>query len=248
MEKKNISVSVFVNDGKKIKELSKEEVSKKVKITVVDETNRKLGPVVKITRLTKDEINDHVNPKLKPKPSTSKSTEQQTKQHIPRPQANIHNEAASTSNSTEQQPMQYILRHSKRKADETVGGEKKKVCKEIAKTECKPKFISAPRNSLQVGMIVLAWMRTYSPWPAKLLVLKKTTADVLFMGDQTKGTVNIEKLGLIGENSALIKHLSLKSIKDYRKAVLEAERLQGVPDHLSVLNVITFLSAQFNFV
>lgn len=110
----------------------------------------------------------------------------------------------------------------------------------IAEQERKAKFVIAPPEEVIEGMLVLAHMKSFSPWPArvikKIVTKTQTNIRVYFYGDQTTGTVKVEQIGLIGENSALIKCLSQKKIKNYAKAVLEMERLTNVPPNLSIFD------------
>lgn len=85
--------------------------------------------------------------------------------------------------------------------------------------------------------MVLAWMRTYSPWPAKIMRIYKTTAHLYFYGDHTNGTVALEKIGMLAENAHLIRFQAKMTIKNFREAVAEVELLKNVPTYLSMLRV-----------
>lgn len=202
------------------KSLSKEETSKVVTVSVME----KPALVVKLCRLTPDEIKKY------------------TCQSHSKPVA----EAVCS-------PIRkYSLRGntSKQKSTEILSIAPKRPRTEMVKKTVKPKFIPAIKNMLKDGMIVLAWMRTFFPWPAKILKINKTTADVYFFGDHTKGTVQLEKIGTLSENAELIKFKCLndKKISNYKKAVKEVERINKIPSHLSVLEVnVFFFLRQFSF-
>lgn len=94
----------------------------------------------------------------------------------------------------------------------------------------------APTDALKIGTVSLAHMPTFSEWPARILSMKKTRVNVAFFGDDLTGTIDIKNIGLIEDNTQLIKYLLNKKIRNYKKAVLELERFQNVPGHLSIVN------------
>lgn len=197
------------------KKLSTEESKKIVKVSLL----KKPAISVTLSRLTPDEIANH--------------TKQSVLRKIAEPDcAPIR---------------QYLLRDktSKRKSTEMLRSAPKKAHTELVQQISKPKFVPAVKQDLKEGLIVLAWMRTYSAWPAKIIKLKKTTAHVYFYGDRTNGNVNLEKIGMIGENADLIRFNVKKSILNYRKAVAEVETLKKVPSHLSMLKVKLKIQSSF---
>lgn len=123
----------------------------------------------------------------------------------------------------------------KRRSEEEIDPEPEK--KRICIREKKPKFIPAKRDQIKENMVVLAHLQTYSEWPAKILQINKLSVKVFFFGDHLTANLKHEKIGLIGENAGLIKCLLKKNIKDYKKSVLEMERVQNVPVHLSIVNL-----------
>lgn len=101
-----------------------------------------------------------------------------------------------------------------------------------------PKLSNALKSELVEGLVVLAKMRTYAAWPARIESFKKTCVNVHFFGDDTSGNVPYENIGLFGANHELIKHNLTKTIKGYIKAVRCAEIALSVPSNLSILNTI----------
>lgn len=111
----------------------------------------------------------------------------------------------------ESEEPRYSLR--KRKG-EFLEPEKKKPKLCVAAREKKPKFVVALQENIKEGTIVLAHMKSFSPWPAKVIGKTVTKSDtkvkVYFLGDHKTGTVKANQIGLIGENSGLIASLLRK--------------------------------------
>lgn len=134
--------------------------------------------------------------------------------------------------SDEKNVPNYNLR--KRTVEYAVKPATKRVRLEIVKNHI-PKFVSAIPDILTVGMLVLAKMPTYSAWPAQIEEIRPNKrVIVIFLGENSKGTVKIEQIGLVGENVALIQATLSKKIKNFAKAVKELESMQNVPQHLSI--------------
>lgn len=79
-------------------------------------------------------------------------------------------------------------------------------------------------------------MPTYLPWPCRLIEITQKKAEVKFFGDNTTGSVKLDRIGHFKENSDLVKQLATKKIPNYRKAIAEVEIILKVPQHLSILN------------
>lgn len=79
-------------------------------------------------------------------------------------------------------------------------------------------------------------MKSFSPWPAKLVGIKNKNALVYFFGINNHGEVKVDEIVNFQDGAELIKVLSSKKIKDYRKAVREAEVFMNVPVERSILN------------
>lgn len=101
----------------------------------------------------------------------------------------------------------------------------------------------AKKNRIEmplINSIVLAKMRTYSPWPAKIVKIlpSKKKALVYFFGTDNHGEVATDEIVPFVEVALLIKQLASMKIRLYKKAVREAEIFQGVPIECSLLNDI----------
>lgn len=107
----------------------------------------------------------------------------------------------------------------------------------VVRTDAKvPKLITASRDILVEGDVVLAKMRTYAAWPAVIKSFRKTCVNVEFFGDGTTGNVQYGDIGLLHCNRQLIIFNLQKKINGYRKSVSCAEGTLQIPAHLSVLN------------
>lgn len=97
------------------------------------------------------------------------------------------------------------------------------------------------KNRLQlplVNSIVLAKMRTYSPWPAKLISFTDKKAKVYFFGTNNHGDVPLGDVVSFADSSELVLQLASMKIKYFKRAVREAEVFRGVPIEYSMLNGI----------
>lgn len=99
-----------------------------------------------------------------------------------------------------------------------------------------PKFVAAPKSTLVEGLVVIAKMRTYAAWPASIKSFRKTCVEVHFFGDDTSGTVPYDCIGLVGDNSEIIKQNLNKKITAYAKAVHCMEIVMNVPSSHSIFN------------
>lgn len=130
-------------------------------------------------------------------------------------------------------------RNQKRKL-EPIEKPAKRICREITH-QIRPDFIAAKASDVRDGVLVLANMRNFSPWPAAVMSLVKlkttTNVNVSFFGDSTKGTVKMSEIGLIDENRELIRYLLTKKINNYNKAVLEMESVLNIPRSHSLVPI-----------
>lgn len=89
---------------------------------------------------------------------------------------------------------------------------------------------------LKVGQVVLARMRTYRPWPAKILNdEKKTVFWVRFYGKETEGSVPKIECVLFQDALECVQEYLKIPVDDYGRAVREAEINLGIPYHASLL-------------
>lgn len=101
-----------------------------------------------------------------------------------------------------------------------------------------PKLVVASKNTLTEGVVVIAKMRTYAAWPARIMSFRKTCANVEFFGEGTTGNVRYIDIGLFQDNNLLIAFNLQKKINGYHKSVQCAEGALKIPKHLSLLNNI----------
>lgn len=106
----------------------------------------------------------------------------------------------------------------------------------VVQNVVKPKLIVAKKEELREGLLVLAKMKTYSEWPARILAFGKTYVDVYFFGDESTGHVPYENVGILNENHHVIRDNLQKSIRGYVQAVTHFERVLKIPTNFSLLN------------
>lgn len=119
---------------------------------------------------------------------------------------------------------------------ENIAPPAKKSRNEIVRKISTSKMITAEKTDLIEGLVVIAKMRTYAAWPACILSLQKTCVTVHFFGDNTRGNVSYNNVGLMMVNDELLKCNLKKKITGYSKAVREMEISMGISFDLSILN------------
>lgn len=149
----------------------------------------------------------------------------------------------SSSKSIEQtipveQFSRYNVRNRKRTAEHLPCPPAKRSCALVVRKEPTPELIKASKNRLSEGLIVLAKMRTFAAWPARILSFGKSYINVHFFGDDTTGHVSYDQVGLFQENHKLIQFNLKKKIRGYTRAVICAEGALKIPQHLSIFNII----------
>lgn len=90
--------------------------------------------------------------------------------------------------------------------------------------------------SIEIGELVMARQKYSVPWPSRIVAVRKRNVDVYFYGDGRVGAVKKEDLSTIGESKAVIVSCLKRNIHNYRKGIIEIERISLIPDHLSILN------------
>lgn len=104
-----------------------------------------------------------------------------------------------------------------------------KLCKKRSKSE---------ETSLDVGQFVIAKMKSYSPWAAKIINFTKNRkkANVFFFGTHNSGSVDINEITLFQSSNEVIRLLLLRNLEFFAKGVREAEIELGIPHELSITN------------
>lgn len=94
-------------------------------------------------------------------------------------------------------------------------------------------------NEVRVGDIVLAKMTGFKPWPAKVESFTKNKAGsrVFFFGTNNRGPVRANEIVQLERTNDVIRLLLLRNnLHGFLKGVIEAERILGIPQELSVTN------------
>lgn len=152
-------------------------------------------------------------------------------------------DAPSSSNRIELEPpveqaSRYGFRGRKRKSGSVLCPPAKRLRALVDRKEPTPRLVVATKDRLAQGTVVLAKMRTFAAWPARILSFGKTYVDVHFFGDDSTGHVPYGMVGLFDENHQLIKSNLKKKIIRYARAVGCAEGALNIPLHLSIFNEI----------
>lgn len=101
---------------------------------------------------------------------------------------------------------------------------------------CKKRFQSSGR-SINVGDLVLAKMRSYSPWSAQVKghSKNKKRIQVHFFGTDNQGTVDASEIVPFDICEEVVRLLLLRKLGIFHKSIFEIERILAVPSELSLL-------------
>lgn len=88
----------------------------------------------------------------------------------------------------------------------------------------------------KVNDVVMAKMRCYCPWPARVDNFNGNRVDIYFFGTYQTGTVNIKDIKLYSESRSQIRQLIVRRNPLFHRAVLEVEALMNIPMEYSVFN------------
>lgn len=91
---------------------------------------------------------------------------------------------------------------------------------------------------IEVGQLVLAKQKHSVPWPSRIIAIKKDSVSVFFFGDGRFGPVKKCNLYSVCESKDIILNCLRRNITDYKKGILEMERILGMPENLSLVNLI----------
>lgn len=111
-----------------------------------------------------------------------------------------------------------------------IGDSFKKSCTDFKKAE----------KSLNIGDFVLAQMRGYAPWPARITSFTKNRKRVscYFYGSHNNGPVDVNKVFPFENGYETIRLISIRNPPGFQKAVKELEMAFGIPKHLNSLREI----------
>lgn len=90
--------------------------------------------------------------------------------------------------------------------------------------QCKKNVV----GKVQVGQLVLAKMRSYSPWPARVMEIIGKRANVFFFGTNQHGIVNVSDCVSAELCGQLVLKLLGSSNRKYARAVREMEIFSGI--------------------
>lgn len=91
------------------------------------------------------------------------------------------------------------------------------------------------QNELAVGDFVLARMRGFKPWPAKITSLTKKGAVCYFYGSHNNGPVSLNEIIPFFEGLESIRLIRIRPPKDFEKGIREIEIENNIPEELSSL-------------
>lgn len=103
--------------------------------------------------------------------------------------------------------------------------------------QCRKKY-KETKNILEIGLIIMAQMRGYSAWPSRIISINKKRAKVFFYGTSNTGGVDVANIVPMEHCAEVIRLLLIRRTAAFAKGVREAEIYLGIPDEISVLNVI----------
>lgn len=93
------------------------------------------------------------------------------------------------------------------------------------------------KKEFVIGQFVLAKMRGYMPWPARIshFTKDKSRVSCYFYGTNNNGSVNVKEMVPFGDGFSTIRLIKLRHVKYFEKGVKEVELEHGIPEYLSSL-------------
>lgn len=91
---------------------------------------------------------------------------------------------------------------------------------------------------LDVGQYVMAKMKSFSPWPARVTGFTKNRKKVYvhFYGTHDTGSIEVAEITLFEDSKDVIRIQLLRSLDCFAKGIREIETELGIPDELSITN------------
>lgn len=104
-------------------------------------------------------------------------------------------------------------------------------------SQCKKTFRTS-NQSLNVDDLVMAKMKSYSPWAGQITgyTKDKSRAYILFFGTHDKGSVDVAEIVPFNQCHDAIRLLLMRNTSDFHKSIYEIERIMAVPAEMSLLN------------
>lgn len=104
-------------------------------------------------------------------------------------------------------------------------------------TSFENKLLDFHKSGIQLnrGDAILAKMRGFDPWPAKLVDFNgnKKTIKCFFYGTQNTGTIGVKHIIPFSDSFDTVRLILLKNRSDFQKGIKEIEIEYGIPEELS---------------
>lgn len=102
--------------------------------------------------------------------------------------------------------------------------------------QCK-KVFRASNQSLYIDDLVMAKMKSYSPWAGRITgyTKDKRRAYIEFFGTHDTGSVEIGEIVAFSACHETIRLLLLRKTSDFHKSIIEIESIMGVSEEMSLL-------------
>lgn len=103
-------------------------------------------------------------------------------------------------------------------------------------------------KQLDVGDCVIARMRGYCPWPAKITGITKDRRRIkcYFYGSHDNGSVDAKQVIPFEDAHETIRLLCIRRPNEFIKGIREAELENGVPDELSCIRLTESVNCNIN--
>lgn len=129
----------------------------------------------------------------------------------------------------EKQSMQPVGKLSRSKTIAELANDAWKLCKAQDKNRL---------MTFKEDQCVIAKMKSYAPWPSKILGFTKNRkkVHVYFYGTHNSGSVEINEITPFQYSDEVIRLLLLRNLEFFAKGIMEAEIQLGIPAELSITN------------
>lgn len=91
--------------------------------------------------------------------------------------------------------------------------------------------------NITINSIVMAKMKSYCPWPARILEINqtRTKAKVYFFGSNNEGAVDMKEIVEFTNAAETVRFLLLRKNLSFTNGIRTIESIIGVPDALSII-------------
>lgn len=116
---------------------------------------------------------------------------------------------------------------------------KKPKAKKLTVATRRPKTTAQSCKSVSLGEVIIFKLTGYCEWPARVTKIIGDAIHIQFFGDQTTQIAKVEKCFKFQEMTDIILfNLRTRKTALYRKSIREAEIEIGIPQEMSLLNLI----------